>query len=549
MNILSLNRIINIALVGHVANGKTTLVNALTGVNTKRSSSEKKSGRTIKLGYANCIMWQCVKCMQIYSGGQSELPECCMQVMEKKAMVSFVDAPGHHSYIHTMVKGATVVDGALLVTDVRKEPMQLQTTEHLAILSILDVKNIIVIQNKADLVGPERCVEHYELLKKELYGTAAENSPIIPVSAQNNINIDVLRKSLLTMVLGILNSIEQDTDRQKKGVFQIIRSFDINKPGDGIINLKGGVLGGTVVGNAQYQIGDKVEIRPGVLHRDIVTRTITCMPLRTEILSIFAESKSCVSTTIGGLYGIGTRLDPTLTIADSLSGSLLGKPEELPAVVNEIEMRITSVNLDSSHKVRVKPKNLYKLIIGNVVVDAEAVESAIPKSVIMKLIRPICTIETRCLIYNVESSNTRLIAFGSFGISKPCSPVVKLEQYNYSELTKDLKIHEKAFTKIPVVRMARENRNVIWENIDAFAKAVYRTPQEIAKYLAAETLVNISICAGGLRFYKSNLNSAKIESIMKKYIKEFVLCGQCKSLNTTVDVCNECKACVRDLRV
>ncbi len=549
MNIPSLDRIINIALVGHVANGKTTLVNALTGVNTKRSSSEKKSGRTIKLGYANCIIWQCVKCMQIYSSGQTELPECCMQQMEKKAIVSFVDAPGHHSYIHTMVKGATVVDGALLVTDVRKEPMQMQTIEHLAILSILNVKNIIVIQNKADLVSPDRCVEHYDLLKKELCGTSAENSPIIPISAQNNINIDVLRKSLLTMVTGILNSIEKASDSQKTGVFQIIRSFDINKPGDDISNIKGGVLGGTVIGNAQYQIGDKVEIRPGVLQKNNINKTITYIPLQTEIRTIFAESKSCNSTTIGGLYGIGTGLDPTLTIADSLSGSLLGKPGELPPVVYEIEMRITHVNLDSSHKVRVKPGGLYRLIIGNVVVDAESVESKTSKSVIMKLTRPICTIETICLIYNVESSNTRLIAFGSFGINKACLSVIEVEQYNYLELIKDLKIHERAFTKIPVVRMVRENRNVIWTNIDAFAKAIYRTPQEIIKYLAVETLVNISICAGGLRFYKSNLNSAKIESIMKKYIKDFVLCGQCKSLNTSSDVCNECGACVRDLRV
>ena len=112
--------------------------------------------------------------------------------MNKRAVVSFVDAPGHHSYVHTMVKGATIVDGAMLVTDIRKEAMQPQTTEHLAILSVLEVENIIVVQNKADLVGQEQSLKHYAELTKALIGTSAENSPIIPVSAQPFIEAKLL---------------------------------------------------------------------------------------------------------------------------------------------------------------------------------------------------------------------------------------------------------------------------------------------------------------------------------------------------------------------
>lgn len=536
-----MERILNIALVGHVANGKTTLVNALTGVNTKRSSTEKKTGKTIKLGYANCILWQCNKCSQVYSNGQNDsIPECCSIPMERKATISFVDAPGHHSYVHTMVKGVTVVDGALLVTDVKKEPMQLQTMEHLAILSILNIRNIIVIQNKADLVSPDRCLEHYNLLKQELLGTAAENSPVVPVSAQSGINIDVLRRLLLEMALGLLGQSETSTS----GIFQIIRSFDINKPGITLENLKGGVLGGTVVGSAQYAVGDLVEIRPGRINVDG-----TCKPLETEILSIFAESKECKCTTLGGLYGLGTKLDPYLTMADKLSGNLLGKAGELPDVVSEIEMYITSVclNLDDKVKLRVRPKNMYRLIIGNLVVDAEATESKKTKCVVMKLAKPICTVEGKCLIYNVGSDGDKLIAFGTFGNVEKYKIPIELIQPDYAELIKDLKIHEKSIVKIPIVKLGRENRNILWINIDAFSKAVYRTPAEIGIYLAQETLLNISICANGLRIYKSNINSAKIESIMKKYIKEFVLCGQCKSLNTSNGVCADCKAVTRDL--
>ncbi len=552
-------RIINIALVGHVANGKTTLVNALTGVNTKRSSTEKATGRTIKLGYANCIIWSCEKCKQVYSCGQADKhPECCLGEMKKEAVVSFVDAPGHHSYVHTMVKGATVVDGAMLVTDVRKEPMQTQTTEHLAILSILGVSNIIVVQNKADLVGPERCREHYAGLKQELKGTTAEDSPIIPVSAQNNINIDVLREVLLKMVTGILSGYTNMPTKKKQGAFQIIRSFDINRPGDEVEKLKGGILGGTVVGDANYSIGDVVEIRPGLVRKD---KTYTI--LTTEVLSIFAETQACKTTTIGGLYGIGTKLDPCLTIADGLSGNLLGKSGELPDVIDTIEMSITKVSLDDSHTSRVKPKSIYRLIIGNIVVDAEAQESKKPKSIIMKLTRPICTMETRCLVYNVESSNTKLVAFGSFAGDAESNnreskqeekkklelTQANLTQHNYEDLIKDLVTHEKAIVKIPTVKTARENRNIIWYNIEDFSKAIYRTVDEISKHLAAETMLNISKCANGLRIYKTNINPAKVESIMRKYIKEFVVCKQCSSLNTTADKCLNCSACVRDVKV
>jgi len=336
----------------------------------------------------------------------------------------------------------------------------------------------------------------------------------------------------------------------KKGVFQVIRSFDINKPGDDIEKLKGGVLGGTVVGQAKYSIGDLVEIRPGLINNGGKYQ-----PIQTQILSIFAETEPKTETTIGGLYGLGTKLDPSLTMADRLSGSLLGKPEELPEVINEIEMHVTTVDLGEM-KERVKPNKHYKLIIGNVVVETISKESSKPKSIIMELMKPICTIETRCLIYNVELSNTRLIAFGSFSTAVQKDDISdakvhrqKIEQPAYTDLIKDLKMHEKAVVKIPIVKLARENRNIIWYNAEVFASAIYRTQTEVAQYLAAEILLNISACANGLRIYKTNINSAKIESIMKKYIKEFVVCKQCNSLNTNAKVCLSCGACVRDLRI
>src|SRR3990167_11509488 len=141
MSELENKKFINIGLVGHVANGKTTLVKALTAVNTKRSSKEVKSGRTIKLGYANCLVWKCGECGQVTTTGQERSkkanPVCCGKKQDAPSKyISFLDMPGHHSYVHNMVKGSAVIDCAILVTDVRTDKLQVQTLEHLIILEI-----------------------------------------------------------------------------------------------------------------------------------------------------------------------------------------------------------------------------------------------------------------------------------------------------------------------------------------------------------------------------------------------------------------------------
>jgi len=539
----------NIALVGHVANGKTTLVNALTGVNTKRSSSEIKSGRTIKLGYANCIMWRCDSCQTVSSSSQDVKELYCDNCTLKSSMkivkkISFVDAPGHHDYVHTMIKGATVVDAAILVTDVRREALQIQTLEHLAILSVLNVKNIIVVQNKADLVSGEQCIKHYNELKQSLIGTVAEESIIVPVSAQNDINIDVLRLCLMKLVEGMDERMRISLDKVSAftcGLFNIVRSFDINKPGIDYLLMKGGIVGGTVVGDVKFCIGDTVEIRPGILKKDG-----TCLPLTTKIESIFSEKDKCSETVTGGLFGIGTTLDPLLTASDRLSGSLLGIPGTMPDIVYELEMKITTIKLDDTcHKEKVKIGTVYRLVIGNVSVNAVAKESKTVKCVIMKFNKPICTKESRCLIYTQESSNTRMIAFGAIisnEIYKRDIPVIHIKQPNYDAMIKNISFIEKAKNKIPVVRVVRENRNIMWINIQQVADAIHRPICIVYKHIQEETLYNVSMSQGGLRIYKSNISGPKIESILRRFIKTDVMCKQCQSLNTDMIKCLECGA-------
>lgn len=522
----------NIVLVGHVANGKTTLVKGLTGVNTKRSSSEIKSGRTIKLGYANCIVWKCDNCGKIDTTGQSQKKyKCCEHALKPDQYISFVDAPGHHSMVQTMVKGSSIVDCAILVVDARKDYLQVQTLEHLAILEILGVNNVIIVQNKIDLVNQEQCLKHYNMLRKELKDTIAENAPIIPCSAQQKIQLETVQLYLWRMVEQVLK-----TDKpSSKNVFSVIRSFDINRPACGIEDLKGGVLGGTLLGDNGYAIGDDVEIRPGVILSDG-----TVKPLHTKIISIFSEREKCKDTVRGGLYGLGTKLDPTLTCGDKLVGALVGRPEDLPDIVTELTMSIIQLNqsVSGGEKVpKIKKGKVYQLIIGSNVVKAlcsSIDKKTKPKTAVMKLSKPICIVDKKSLIYSSELGKTQLIGFGVMEKENIEHPVF---EYHY-EYTLLLPAHlqvDKEKVAVPIPVMMRDNRNMIWNNLLSFCETVHREPEMVSTYLIKELCIKATICDQGLRIVKSRLDARKLQCVLKKYIKERVMCDQCRGLNTKTD--------------
>ncbi|HUW49270.1 MAG TPA: GTP-binding protein, partial [Patescibacteria group bacterium] len=123
---------INIGTIGHVDHGKTTLVQALTGVWAARHSEELKRGITIKLGYADMPIYKCSKCEppKNYTT-EPTCPGCGTKAVFVRA-ISFVDAPGHEALMATMLSGAAIMDGALLVIAADEPCPQPQTREHLA---------------------------------------------------------------------------------------------------------------------------------------------------------------------------------------------------------------------------------------------------------------------------------------------------------------------------------------------------------------------------------------------------------------------------------
>ena len=183
---------INIGLVGHVDHGKTTLTKALSGVWTDTHSEEAKRGISIRLGYADVTFRKCPACPVPSCYGTAIICKHCGSDTEALKKVSFVDSPGHETLMATMLSGAAIMDGAILVIAANEPCPQPQTKEHLMALDVIGVKDVVVVQNKIDIVSSERALENYNEIKEFVAGTCAEDAPIMPVSAQHGANMDIL---------------------------------------------------------------------------------------------------------------------------------------------------------------------------------------------------------------------------------------------------------------------------------------------------------------------------------------------------------------------
>ena len=169
---------VNIGLVGHVDHGKTTLTQALTGEWTDRHSEELRRGISIKLGYADSAFY---RCPGEPPAGFTTDPKCPEGGKGKfLRAVSFVDAPGHETLMATMLSGAAIMDGALLLIAANEPCPQPQTREHLYALDIIGVRKVVVVQNKIDLLSSEQAIQNYEEIQTFLKGSPIHGAPIVP---------------------------------------------------------------------------------------------------------------------------------------------------------------------------------------------------------------------------------------------------------------------------------------------------------------------------------------------------------------------------------
>jgi len=328
-------------MVGHVDHGKTTLTEKLSGKWTDTHSEEIKRGITIRLGYADTVIYICKNCASAANDNEGSVQTefygvkktCakCNSPATPLRKISIVDAPGHESLMATMLSGSTIMDGALLLVAVNEECPQPQTREHIMALQIAGIKNIVIVQNKIDLVSDEDALANYNAIREFLKDTQYANAPIIPLSAAHNVNVDALAEAIQTFIPTPKRN--QDLDP----IMFIARSFDINKPGILPENMLGGVLGGSVK-QGTFKVGDKIEIAPGRMFEEKNQKI--WRPLKTTITALKTGGQDVQEIYPGGSIAIMTGLDPAIVKSDSLSGNVVSLPGKLPPIWTEFNLEV-----------------------------------------------------------------------------------------------------------------------------------------------------------------------------------------------------------------
>jgi len=405
--------IFNIGMVGHVAHGKSSVVRALTGVETFKYAKERERGITMKIGYANCKVFKCNLCPNpicYHPVGSKINKHKCYHCGSETALVqhfSLVDCPGHESLMNTMLSGTTIMDYAILLIDGSQKCPQQQTIEHLAALEMLSIKKIIIIQNKLDLIDGNRANDQYDNIRTFVKGTCAESAPIIPLSAQKKYNIDVLCE-YIDKYFGEVGRPDSDVPKMN-----IIRSFDVNKPGSEIATIKGGVIGGSLV-TGQFEVGDIIEIRPGIVKQN--TGTITWQPIQTEIVSMQSDSDPIMVAKPGGLIGICTNLDPVLTRSDRMAGQVVGLPGKMPEIHINIKAKCAFMRRIGISDIKIiKPIKGDVLLLNIASKPIIATITKISKKIyFLSLQYPCCMVDERFSISVKVAGSWRLIGTGEF---------------------------------------------------------------------------------------------------------------------------------------
>ena len=324
--------IINIGCLGSVSDGKSTLVSKLSGIKTQRHSDELKRNITINQGYGNLKIYS--DSVNYYTTDSTGTINDCQLVNH----ISFVDCPGHHELIQTMLSSIVLMDGAIIVVAVNQPLAQKpQLIQHLAAAKLGKINKIIVCMNKIDLVTKEVLKERKIELDKMLAEYDIKPFAIIPTCFNKKINTNYVVKAIMEL----FNPLEYMNRVSNNPIFRISRSFDINKPGTNWNEVVGGVIGGSLF-NGRLAVNDKIEIRPGQISKEKDGK-FTCKPIITTILSIKTDTTDLNEIIPGGLIGIRTDLDPYYCKHNGLAGQVVGKVGTLPEVISEVTLKLNIV--------------------------------------------------------------------------------------------------------------------------------------------------------------------------------------------------------------
>jgi translation initiation factor 2 subunit 3 len=407
---MQLQAVVNIGMIGHVANGKSTTTRCLTGISTQKHKSELARNITIRLGYANAKIYKCDKCVnpECYQSVSSTIMEheCdhCGSNTELLIHYSIVDCPGHHDFMNVMLNGTAVMDYAMLVESVsNKEFPAPQTIEHFSITNEMGIPVKVAILNKVDLLlkSKKKIPERMAILQDFV----GDNIPVIPVSGSLDCNIDILTHYISTFDIP-----NKDLDSNIKMV--VIRSFNTNVPGTSIQNLKGGVLGGSII-KGIMRIGDIVSIYPGLImstkNANKKEEQWKYAPLQATVKSINSEKNSLEFAVPGGLIGVQLDIDPGLTCDDKLVGQVVHKVTENMSHVKVYEaIRVDYFKLSGFDDIFLKHPNIVaQMDLSCIDEDGSTKKFMLRKT--SKIFINVNSNKINCTIYKIKSDNMMIM--------------------------------------------------------------------------------------------------------------------------------------------
>jgi selenocysteine-specific elongation factor len=268
-----------IGTAGHIDHGKTTLVRALTGVDTDRLPEEKRRGITIDLGFAFL---------------DAEGPD------DSSWRISFVDVPGHSLFVRNMLAGAGCIDAVLLAISA-EEGVKPQTEEHLAICSLLGVHRGLTVVTKADAVSPARLEQVCSDIRTFLSDTFLGESQVLPVSAHTGQGLNEIRGELLSLAM---SASAHNPDHLLR--LPLDRAF--------VMKGFGTVITGTLL-SGELQTGESLTLEPG--SRNVRVRGMQTHGRPEE----HVESGSRVALNLAGIEVSEVRRGQTLVSEGTLTAT------------------------------------------------------------------------------------------------------------------------------------------------------------------------------------------------------------------------------------
>ena len=509
-DILKNQPIYNFGVIGHVAHGKSTLVRSITGTKTQKHSSEKVRNITINIGYANS---------KIYvdnSGKFITCPSNCDfdddNTLKIVSHISFVDCPGHEAYMSNMISGSAVMNSCVLVIASNEQIPQPQTYEHFQAVKDLDIDNLLILQNKCDLIESSENNMVLGNINNFISGTSISNSPIIPSSIQNDVNrqeivYNLVKNSTVDNFLNLKNKINKPLS------MTIIRSFDVNKQNCSYHNLKGGVVGGSLI-TGFLKINDVIEIRPGFITGG------KFRPIYAKVLSLQSDNRKLEYAVPGGLIGVGLDIDPSFSKDNGMLGQTLGSLGSLPDVCKEIAVEYSFMErLNKLDDLKFKTDESILININSMNIEAKITKcSKKKKYLLINLNKPVCiNIGQRVAIFKMISGRWLLVSNGIFQEGIPLKiddTHIKMEDENLDrkiEIENDI---DDINFKEP------ENYENLLNNVEfkkGQGKKTYIPPPTVRKINKDSVFTNYNEI---LDFLNRNSESIKYDDLLFEYFKQ-----------------------------